>query len=72
MVRVKQDAIDDLQLQEERAQLQEEWVVKEAELNEREAPARAKVYGAVKGTISNLPKLLSIRANTYSCSATNA
>jgi hypothetical protein len=36
------------------------------------APARAKVSGEVDGPVSHLSKLTSIRANTYSYSATNA
>jgi hypothetical protein len=36
------------------------------------APARAKVYGAVEGPVSNLSKLSSTCANTNSYSATDA
>jgi hypothetical protein len=35
------------------------------------APARAKVYAAVDGPVSRLPKSMSIHANTYSYSATD-
>jgi hypothetical protein len=35
------------------------------------APTRAKVYGAVEGPVSNLPKSLSTYANTNPYSATN-
>jgi hypothetical protein len=37
VVRVEQDVMDNLQLQEERAQHEEEWAAKEVELDEKEA-----------------------------------
>jgi hypothetical protein len=37
MAKVEQDAMNELRLQEERAQQEEEWAAKEAELDEKEA-----------------------------------